>query len=81
MDDDTYACMYLYYQMERMPDDLADIASNSTSEETLTYKRPLFQEDEWPYARLLEIPAPAPIHYFEENLEASSSLVVFYSIN
>jgi hypothetical protein len=44
MDDDTYACMYLYYQMERMPDDLADIVSDSTSEESLAYKRPLFQE-------------------------------------
>lgn len=67
MGDDPYACMHLYYQIARMPGHLADIASNPTSKENIL-KRPLVQEDECAYARLLDI--PAPIHCLEEGLEA-----------
>jgi hypothetical protein len=58
MDDSTYACTYLGHQMERMFGQLADVASNPTSKETLLPQCLPVIEDGWTHTRLPGIPAP-----------------------
>lgn len=66
MDDGVYAYMHLCHQMERIPSQVANIASNLTSNETLL-QGPLVQENEWAKDRPLDI--PAPIHYSQDSVE------------
>ena len=71
MGDSIYTCMNLRHQIERIPSHLANIASNLTPNETLL-QGPLVQGDEWANAWQSDI--PAPIHYYQDNVEVRLSL-------